>query len=73
VDVSAKGALERTIQALRVEKEAAEEKIESEKAKLTQLGEDHSACERERVSYPLSSCYTSLLTRITASSREREE
>ncbi|KAL2846220.1 P-loop containing nucleoside triphosphate hydrolase protein [Aspergillus pseudodeflectus] len=48
VDVSAKGALERTIQALRVEKEAAEEKIESEKAKLTQLGEHHSACERER-------------------------
>ncbi|KAL3460623.1 P-loop containing nucleoside triphosphate hydrolase protein [Aspergillus heterothallicus] len=48
VDASAKGALERTIQALRDEKVATERRMESERARLTQLGQDHSACERER-------------------------
>ncbi|KAL2845000.1 hypothetical protein BJY01DRAFT_214594 [Aspergillus pseudoustus] len=48
VDTSAKGAVEQTIQALRDEKGAVEGRIESERAKLTRLGEDHGACERER-------------------------
>ncbi|KAL2820050.1 P-loop containing nucleoside triphosphate hydrolase protein [Aspergillus granulosus] len=48
VDVSAKGALERTIHALRDEKGVVEGKIEAERAKLTRLGEDHRVHEQER-------------------------
>ncbi|KAL2830261.1 hypothetical protein BDW59DRAFT_23040 [Aspergillus cavernicola] len=48
VDTSAKGELERKIQTLRGEKGAVDQKIESDRARLTQLGEEHKSVKGER-------------------------
>ncbi|KAF7588677.1 Structural maintenance of chromosomes protein 5 [Aspergillus hancockii] len=49
VDTSAKQNLIQNIQVLKDETQELQEKADSEKAKLTQLGHDHAQCERERI------------------------
>ncbi|KKK17235.1 hypothetical protein ARAM_005920 [Aspergillus rambellii] len=48
VDASAKGELEHMVQTLRDAKAAVEEKIESERSRLHQMGEEYKGCEQER-------------------------